>query len=177
MRDFSDEELLRIYKDTTGSQRQKAFDCLYLRYSESLAQYFFFALHKDHEKARDFVHDLFLKILESPDRFDTNQRFKSWIYKVASNMCKNEYRRSEVVNKFYDHLQRTIVNYTDLNECEIKLAESIKKLSQEQRSLIVLRFKIKLCIHEIAEICECPEGTIKSRLFYAVKELSKYYKG
>ncbi|MEA3451458.1 MAG: sigma factor-like helix-turn-helix DNA-binding protein, partial [Bacteroidota bacterium] len=47
---------------------------------------------------------------------------------------------------------------------------------QEKRSLIVLRFKLNLSIKEIANIYECPEGTIKSRLFKATKELSRLYK-
>ena len=176
MQGYSDEELIREFMNTNGSRRQKAFDCLYLRYSEPIAHYFFFALHRDYEKAKDFVHDLFLKLLESPDKFDATQPFKPWIYRVAANMCKNEYRKAEVVDKFMAHFQRTAVYYTGLNDAEIKLSESIKRLNQEQRSLIVLRFKINLSIKEMAEIFECPEGTIKSRLFYATKELSKYYK-
>jgi RNA polymerase sigma-70 factor (ECF subfamily) len=176
MQGYSDEELIQEFKMTNGSRRQKAFDCLYLRHAEPVAQYFFFALHRDYEKAKDFAHDLFLKLLEAPDRLDTNQPFKPWLYKVAANMCKNEYRKAEVVNKFRDHIQKTDRHYSILNEAEIMLSESIKKLDQEQRSLIVLRFKINLSIKEIAAIYECPEGTIKSRLFYTVKELSKHCK-
>jgi RNA polymerase sigma-70 factor (ECF subfamily) len=91
-------------------------------------------------------------------------------------MCRNDYRKSEVANRFNEYILKSIENYTVLNETEAKLAVCIKNLKQEQRSLIVLRFKIKLSIKEIARIFECPEGTIKSRLFYATKELSKNYK-
>jgi RNA polymerase sigma-70 factor (ECF subfamily) len=176
MQGFSDEELIREFKTANGSQRQKAFDCLYLRYAEPVTQYFFFAMNRNYEKSKDFTHDLFLKMLEAPERIDANFPFKPWLYKVAANMCKNEYRKAEVVNKFRDHIQKTDPHFSILNEIEIALSESIKKLNQEQRSLIVLRFKINLSIKEIAAINECPEGTIKSRLFYAVKELSKHYK-
>ena len=168
--------MIEIYKSTIGSRRQKAFDCLYSRYSEPLIQYFFFALNRDFEKAKDFVHDLFLKILELPDNFDTNLKFKPWFYRVASNMCKNEYRKLDVAKKFREHIQVTDINSFYLSENEVKLSESIKKLSREHRSLIVLRFKINLSVKEMAEIFQCPEGTIKSRLFHATKELSKHYK-
>jgi RNA polymerase sigma-70 factor (ECF subfamily) len=176
MQGYSDEELIQEFRTTNGSQRQKAFDCIYLRHAEPVAQYFFYALNRDYEKSKDFAHDLFLKLLEAPEKFDTNLPFKPWLYKVAANMCKNEYRKAEVVNKFRDHFQKTDPHFSILNETEILLNESIKKLNQEQRSLIVLRFKIELSIKEIAAIHECPEGTIKSRLFYAVKELSKHCK-
>lgn len=176
MQGYSDEELIQEFKTTNSSQRQKAFDCLYLRYAEPVTQYFFFAMNRDYEKSEDFTHDLFLKLLEAPEKIDANCPFKPWLYKVAANMCKNEYRKAEVVNKFRDHMQKTKPHFSILNETEIALSESIKKLNPEQRSLIVLRFKINLSIKEIAAIYECPEGTIKSRLFYAVRELSKHYK-
>jgi RNA polymerase sigma-70 factor (ECF subfamily) len=176
MQGFSDEELIQEFKTTNGSQRKKAFDCLYLRYAEPVIQYFYFTMNRDYEKSKDFAHDLFLKMLEAPEKIDANHPFKPWLYKVAANMCKNEYRKADVVNKFRDHIQKTDRHFSVLNDNEILLSESIKKLNQEQRSLIVLRFKINLSIKEIAAINECPEGTIKSRLFYAVKELSKHYK-
>lgn len=175
MQGFSDEKLVEVYRSTHGPRREKAFDCLYKRYSDAVRQYFYFALNRDHEKAKDFAHDLFLKILESPDKFNINQPFRPWLFRVASNMCKNEYRRLDVVNRFYEQEQIPSTYDTNLNEKQAKLSEGIKRLPMEKRSLIVLRLKINLSIKEIAEIYQCPEGTIKSRLFYALKELSKYY--
>ncbi|MBN2892493.1 MAG: sigma-70 family RNA polymerase sigma factor [Bacteroidales bacterium] len=176
MRNFSDEKLIEIYKTTTGSQKLKALNCLYLRYSDALKNYFFFALNYDTEKAKDFVHDTFMKIIESPEKFDTKLKFKPWIYKVASNLCKNDYRKLEIIKKHKQELENRVIQYTEIYENQRILSEAIKKLPQDKRALIVLRFKINLSIKEIAEIYECPEGTIKSRLFYATKELSKLYK-
>lgn len=176
MHNFSDEELISIYKNEPGSRRQKAFDCLYLRYSAPLTHYFYFALQKDYEKARDFFHDLFLKILETPDKFDSSRLFKPWIYRVASNMCLNEFRKASVASKFNDYILHSPASHTGTGEKQKELNKCIRRLSHDQRSLIVLRFKINLSIKEIAEIFECPEGTIKSRLFYATKELSNLYK-
>jgi RNA polymerase sigma-70 factor (ECF subfamily) len=81
-----------------------------------------------------------------------------------------------VVQKYHNHIIST--SHTSIldDETENALRICINKLSQEFRSLIVLRFKMKLTIKEIADIYECPEGTIKSRLFNATKELSKIYK-
>lgn len=177
MHKYSDEDLIDIYKSTKDGQGRKAFDCLYMRYSDTITQYFYFALYRDIEKAKDFVHDLFLKLLDSPEKFNSERKFKPWIFQVASNMCKNEFRKSEVSKKYVDHVKATKNEYLNIDESEQLLSDSIRKLSQEQRSLIVLRFKIRLSIKEIAEILECPEGTVKSRLFYATKELSKLYKG
>jgi RNA polymerase sigma-70 factor (ECF subfamily) len=91
-------------------------------------------------------------------------------------MCKNEFRDNKVIQKYNDHVISTTEPLVLIDETEKTLRKCINNLSQEQRSLIVLRFKMKLTVKEIAEIYECPEGTIKSRLFYAIQELSKLYK-
>ncbi len=176
MKSFTDEQLMNIFQTDRGSQKQVAFDCLYQRYSKAILQFFYFALKNDHAKAQDFVHDLFVKIIEKPNLFDLNQNFKAWIYRVASNMCKNEYRRSLINQKYYSYMTDARENIVVINDTEKKLHNCICRLSQEHRSLIALRFKMNLTVKEIAGIYECPEGTIKSRLFYATKELSKLYK-
>jgi RNA polymerase sigma-70 factor, ECF subfamily len=176
MQSFSDEQLMRIYQDEKDSQQQVAFDCLYHRYAKAILQFFYFSLNNDYAKAQDFLHDLFVKIIEKPGSFDSKQNFKAWIYRIASNMCKNEYRRSAINQKYYSHLENTAVNIVLESETEKKLHACICQLSQEYRSLITLRFKMNLTIKEMAGIYECPEGTIKSRLFYATKELTKLYK-
>jgi RNA polymerase sigma-70 factor, ECF subfamily len=176
MQHYSDEELITLYKTAGGNQRQKAFDCLYLRYVDGLKSYFFYTLGRDTEKAKDFVHDLFVKLLETPELFDAGRKFKPWIYRVATNMCNNEFRNRKVAARYEYHFRHSAGDTTYLNEQEIKLQDCIKKLNPEERSLIVLRFRINLRIKEIASIYNCAEGTVKSRLFYATKELTKLYK-
>jgi RNA polymerase sigma-70 factor, ECF subfamily len=176
MKSLTDEQLMEIYQRNKDGQEQIALDYLYNRYAKKMLNYFYFTLHNDYDKAQDFVHDLFIKIIEDRQKFDKNQFFKPWIYRVASNMCKNEFRSNKVLQKYKDHINSTSELITLNNETEKTLRKCINKISQEHRSLIVLRYKLKFTVKEIAEIYECPEGTIKSRLFYAIKELSKLYK-
>ena len=173
---LSDEQLIGIYRNDIDGQGQVAFACLYNRYASKMLNFFFFTLHNDYNKAQDFVHDLFLKIIEKNEQFDNNQFFKSWIYRIASNMCNNEFRSNKVVQKYNEHVLSESEHLTSENETINDLRKCMRELDQEQRSLIVLRFKMKLSVREIAEIYHCPEGTVKSRLFYATRELSKLYK-
>jgi RNA polymerase sigma-70 factor, ECF subfamily len=176
MDSLTDEQLMEVFMINKDGQGAFAFDHLYKRYAKRMVNYFYYSLWNDNEKAQDFLHDLFLKIIENKDKFDKNQSFQSWIYRVASNMCKNEFRSNEIAKKYQSHILHT----TDLVDGEQKLnsnlQEYINSLEPEQRSVIILRFKFDLAIKEIATILECPEGTIKSRLFYATKELSTMYK-
>jgi RNA polymerase sigma-70 factor (ECF subfamily) len=176
MQSLTDEQLMEIYQGNKDGQGTMALDYLYNRYSIPMFCFFYFSLHNDSDKAQDFMHDLFVRIIEKKHTFNNNQSFKAWIYRIASNICKNDFRSAKVIQKYISHILSTSEPIISNNETERILSECISKLRQEQRSIIVLRFKLKLTIKEIAEIYECPEGTIKSRLFYAIKELSKTYK-
>jgi RNA polymerase sigma-70 factor, ECF subfamily len=176
MQHLSDEQLIGFYQGNKGHKGQIAFTHLYNRYAKLMLNFFYFSLHYDYNKAQDLVQDLFVKILEKHHTFNNNQFFKSWIYKIASNMCNDEFRKNNVIKKYNDHIKSSLEIITLNSETERELRKCINDLNSEQRSLIVLRFKLKLSIKEIAHIYECPEGTIKSRLFYATKELSKLFK-
>lgn len=176
MQHLSDEQLIEIFKSNKEGKGRIAFTSLYNRYAKLMLNFFYFSLNNDYNKAQDFVQDLFVKILEKHHTFNNNQFFKTWIYKIASNMCINEFRRNSVIKKYNDHIKSSSEYITLNTEAEKELRKCITNLNTEHRSLIVLRFKLKLSIKEIAQIYECPEGTIKSRLFYATKELSKLYK-
>lgn len=176
MESFTDEQLISIYQNNKDGTAQVAFGILYERYAKQMLNFFYFALHYDNDKAQDFVHDLFLRIIEKNHTFNHNKLFKPWVYRIASNMCKNEYRSEKVVQKYNSHIMSASEPTESQNESENILHKCINELNQDQRSLIVLRFKMKLRIKEIADIYECAEGTIKSRLFYATRELSKIYK-
>jgi len=177
MESLTDEQLMELFRLDKDGQGAIAFDHLYNRYAKQMVNYFYYTLWKDYEKAQDFLHDLFLKIIQNKDKFDKNNSFKSWIYRIASNMCKNEFRNNKIKEKYQSHVLHTTSGVTDNEQLlESELQIYINSLKPEQRSLIILRFKFNFTIKEIADIYKCPEGTIKSRLFYATKELSTNYK-
>lgn len=84
-----------------------AFDELYLRYSKRLLGYFIRMLNFDKEKAQDSLHDVFLKVIEKPELFDRTKSFKTWVYTIAYNTCKNHYKHAGIVKQAYDELKST----------------------------------------------------------------------
>ncbi len=176
MESLTDEQLMELYRLDKDGQGAIAFDHLYNRYAKRMVNYFYYSLWKDYDKAQDFLHDLFLKIIENKDKFDKNHSFQAWIYRIASNMCKNEFRSNEINKKYQSHVSQTTSIADNEQKIKSEFQIYINSLEPEQRSLILLRFKFNLTIKEIANIFECSEGTIKSRLFYATKELSMKYK-
>ena len=91
-RSCSDEDLMR----RIGQGDEQAFDHLYQRYSGKMLSYFYRLLNQEEEKAQDMLQDLFMKLVEKPHLFDPSKRFSTWLYAIASNMVKNEYRSREV---------------------------------------------------------------------------------
>lgn len=173
-KNYSDEELMQSIK----SGKEAAFDELYARYADKLYGYFYKMLWQDDEKANDFTQEVFLKIIEKPHLFDVSKRFSTWVFTMANNLCKNEYRKNTNQQKAYNgfsYLQEELTEYDFKkmdNELFInKINEAIETLDDSQKSCFLLRYKEELSIKEISEIENCPEGTVKSRIHHATKKI------
>ena len=174
---LTDEELMKAL--SKGDQR--AFDELYKRFYAQLLGYFKNMLWGDREKAEDMVHDIFAKIIKNPDYFDTNRSFRTWLFSVASNMCKNEYKKQEVrkgtisgIDQFYSISDKgvDVLNEVQMSHFGSQFEKSMEELKSEHQEVFSLRHMDGLSIKEIAEVLEINEGTVKSRLFYATKYLA-----
>lgn len=176
---LTDEALMLLVKKSNN----KAFDELYNRYSKKILNFFYKKLFQDKEKANDFLQDLFLKIIEKSNYFDDEKRFSTWIYTMAYNMCKNEYRtldiRVNMIGEFaIDGFLELptfskFVNKYDSDYFMNCLNSELENLSEKHKQTFELRHKDFLSINEISILMECSEGTVKSRLYYSIKELSK----
>ena len=176
----SDEELMVLI--TKG--KEKAFNELYERYSKKLFLFFYQKLYQDNNKAQDLLQDLFLKIIENGKSFDYTKKFSSWIYSIAYNMCKNEYRDNQTEKNKIRHISTENIksnyllenivddnsaNFTLFKRC---LNDELEKLDEKHSLTFTLKHQDNLSIKEISEIMNCSEGTVKSRLFYTTKKLS-----
>lgn len=173
----TDEELYILF---VGGNN-KAFEQLYTRYSKRILHFMFKMLNNDEEQAQDFLQDIFMKIVERPELFDTSKSFKSWVFMVAANKCKNEYRKSKLIEVDADTVMlndheadyKSLLAQIDSEVFKKQLKIELNRLSQEHKTVFILRFKEQFTVKEIADITECSEGTVKSRIHYGVKKLAK----
>ena len=171
----SDEELMIFI----SKGKEEAFNEIYKRYSKKMLFFFYSKLYKDQERANDFLQELFLKIIENPQYFDSSKSFSTWVYAVANNMCKNEYRKKDTITSGYDLdiiLEKETSDYIDKQDTVLfnkELQNQLDNLEDSKRTTFVLRFQQHLSIKEISQIMECSEGTVKSRIFYSLKILSE----
>ncbi|MDX1912821.1 MAG: sigma-70 family RNA polymerase sigma factor, partial [Saprospiraceae bacterium] len=157
-----------------AGRNERAFAVLYDRYGPRMYRYFYRMLWRDKEKAADFTQELFLKIIEKPHLFDPERNFRTWLYSLAINLCKNEYRRPqmpEFPRETPDLWDDSLPEWIDQAVFDSCLRKGIDNLNEAQRQCFVLRFQEELSVAEIAQIVACPEGTVKSRLHHAVRQL------
>jgi RNA polymerase sigma-70 factor (ECF subfamily) len=177
---ITDEELmLHICAGEVG-----AFDEIYKRYAKRLLGYFIRMLNYDKCLAEDALQDVFVKLAEFPEKFDGSRQFKTWIFSIASNQCKNIYRHKCVVAECQNELGylfscsesnsfTAIASKIDACEFRTLLDEALKSLPRERKEAFILRFQEDKSISEIAHIQNCPEGSVKSRLHYTIKILEE----
>ena len=173
-RNRSDVELMQLIV----SGDQGAFGELYRRYKDRMYYYFYRMLGNCEETANDFLQDIFLKIIDKPELFNPDYLFKKWIYSVAHNMCKNEYRKRESRKTvLQDTFPEELIDETNLDDDKSRWIEiafrEINGLSEKSREILLLKYRENFSLEEIVEILKLPKGTVKSRLFYARNELSK----
>lgn len=158
---------------------QAAFGELYSRYKDRMYYYFYRMLGNSAEHANDFLQELFMKLIEKPERFNPDYPFATWFYSVANNMCKNEYRRREVRQEYQvAEVHEIQVDYPDDStiapqQLIEKIFVTLDQLGEEHRSAFLLRYREGFSVRDVAEILELPEGTVKSRLHYARKILAE----
>ncbi|MEM7040671.1 MAG: RNA polymerase sigma factor, partial [Bacteroidota bacterium] len=160
--------------------RQRALAELYDRYNEALRHFFFRMTGQDAERARDFTQDLFVKVSENAARFDTHRNFRTWLYHLAHNMCKNHYRHEAVrrtAQNYFEGAEATlpsapILAQLDAEIFRTRIDQCLALLDTERRAAFLLRHREGLSLREIADIQQCPLGTVKSRLHHAHRFLA-----
>lgn len=156
----------------------KAFSELYDRYNERLLYYFYRMLGKDKELAQDFLQELFYKVIDKTHLFNPQKKFSTWLFSIAHNMCKNEYRNRNV-RSVIEAVENTDIFFA--NEEEYigetigveQVFDCLAQFNEEQQTAFLLKYREGLSIDEISEVLNLPIGTVKSRLFYTRKKIQQ----
>lgn len=172
---YSDQDVwsMFVHKD------KHAFQWLYEKYKRPLYGFFYKRLFQDKELAKDATQNLFLKIIEKKESFKKEYPFKTWLFTIANNMCKNQYRRRENEKVFQLRPLESvrIENKVDQEQFEKTFQNVLLELREDQRTIFLLRYETHLSIKEIATIVQVPEGSVKSSLFYSIKKIAKVLQG
>ncbi len=163
-----------------------AYDELVKRYQERIYATIYH-MTSNHEDANDLAQEAFIKAFQALKSFKGGSTFYTWLYRIAVNKTINFLKQRK--NKHHLSLndldfntehnpdlvalisEKTPHRDAGLAELQKKLNESLLKLSEPHRMVVVLHDVQGVSHEEIAEIMACNIGTVRSRLFYARQQL------
>ena len=159
------------------SGEYQAFDLLVLKYQSRLISTAF-KFVKDVQIAEDVVQDSFIKAYKALESFREDSSFYTWIYRITVNTSKNflvsKKRKSELLNSDLSEEAsyeiEPVETYSPedfLQATQLKkvITETIDQLGEDTRTALTLRELDGLSYEQIAEVVNCPVGTVRSRIF------------
>ena len=147
---------------------------------------------KNHEDANDVMQETFIKVYQSIHTFRHEAAFETWVYRIAVNEALNFVKRRErrresplatmEESNFHPDVRQ---KYEMANDPQIQaeqaelqhwVTKAVNSLSPKHRIVVILHELEGLTHAEIASILNCSEGTVRSRLHYARKQLRSLLK-
>jgi len=175
-------ELDQVLVERAQQGDKKAFGMLVEKYHRKLGR-LLSRMIRDQAEVEDVVQESFIKAYRALHNFRGDSAFYTWLYRIGINTAKNylvsQGRRPQVlqeveiedVENFEDgNEMRTMETpETELMTKEIAqtVNETVASLPEELRTAITLREMEGLSYEEIADVMQCPIGTVRSRIFRA----------
>ena len=170
-----DLDLGLVKRAKTGDYR--AFDLLVLKYQSRLISTAF-KFVKDQQIAEDLVQDSFIKSFKSIGAFREDSTFYTWIYRITVNTSKNylvsKKRKDELLQTDISKEENYVIEPIDkdtpeglfhANQLHKVIIESLNGLGEDTKTALTLREFDGLSYEQIAEVVNCPVGTVRSRIF------------
>ena len=183
----SDEDRVLVERAQKGDT--VAFDELVVKHSPRLYG-LVYHMTSNHEDTNDLLQEIFAKAYRSLKRFRGKSSFYTWIYSISVNMSLNFLKKRGRQRKMSlddidagvqftdEYLEATAGTTPDqevnIHELQERLNMAMQQLSEDHRAVVAM-FDIQGMPHaEISRILGVSEGTVRSRLFYAHRQLQNY---
>lgn len=169
----NDEDLMLAY----AKGQPEAFDELFARYGRKIYNLFLRAL-RNTETAGDLVQETFLRVIEARKRYQPTRTFASWLYTIAMNLLRDQFRRSKR-QRVIEELSETSLEMrvpepeVELSERRAAVQKAVHALPEEQREVVLLAKYQGLSYAEIAAILGISAAAAKQRAYRALKTLQE----
>jgi RNA polymerase sigma-70 factor (ECF subfamily) len=139
------------------------------------------AITHDERMAEDILQEVFLRVNRYADSFDQAQPFEPWLYRITVNLSYSWTNRAKRwVHFFQDAIERLKASSRrdpervaeDREQLEL-LRRAIDRLPDSHRVVVILYYLEGLSVSKVAYALGVPEGTVKSRLYYAREKLRR----
>jgi RNA polymerase sigma-70 factor (ECF subfamily) len=132
----------------------------------------------DHSQAEDLVQDVFIEAVSSIHRFRGNSSLYTWLHSILLNLVRHH--RRDTKRMVYDNelayqeqspAPEAGPDPLDLHEAATELTRALRCLSDAHREVLILRYYERMKINDMARCLGVSEGTVKSRLHYAIEQM------
>ncbi len=139
------------------------------------------AITHDERMAEDILQEVFLRVNRYADSFDQTQPFEPWLYRITVNLSYSWINKAKRWVSFFQNAierlkapsKRDPERVTEGREQRELLRRAINGLPDSHRVVVILYYLEGLSVNEVAYALGVPEGTIKSRLYYAREKLKR----
>jgi len=172
----SDEDLMLSCRDGD----EGAFEVLYHRYEKPIFS-FIYRIVMSAADAEELCQETFFKVVRAKKKYQVSGKFKTWLFRIALNLCHDRLRRM----KFRSYisldapmfskerqdiqLQKSIFDTSsdprkqaETDEMKTLVRRAFTILAEQERIVVILREYHALKFAEIADVMNCPVGTVKS---------------
>jgi RNA polymerase sigma-70 factor, ECF subfamily len=162
----------RLRTDSTG----EALRALYRAYAGELLGFALNAL-SDRETAEEIVQETFTRAWRHANRYDPARgSVRTWLYQIARHAIIDARRRASarpVAAPGAAEALEDVAGGPSIDQAMLgwQVAAALDRLSPEHRQVIRLAHVRGMSVRDIAEVCGLPEGTVKSRTWYALRSL------
>jgi len=168
----TEQELLQLARQGQDA----AWEALVHQHQEPIFRLAYLLLG-DPDDAQDIAQDAFIRAYQALERFDAQRPLRPWLLRIVSNLARNR-RRSigrylAAMTRFSQENPDAYRTYDKPFEDEESAAlwQAIQKLKHHAREVIYLRYFLEMTEAEMAGVLGVAQGTVKSRLHRALKEL------
>jgi RNA polymerase sigma-70 factor (ECF subfamily) len=175
--------MLRVKEGDEG-----AFRALFRKHSPRVLQ-FMRRYVGDDAVADELTQDVFVQVFKARGRYRPDARFSTWLYTIATNLCRNELRRAEHqvrvrpqkteqeegASEFEpaDAGSASVEDEVAARELEARLRSALARLPGKQRAALLLSRVDGLAYRDVGTVLQCSEGAVKALLFRATHSLRR----
>ena len=181
--DVNERIALLVTEIQNGNER--AFDELY-RLTSQKAYYVALEFVKNEDDVQDILQESYIKALSKIKELGKPESFQCWLNQIVANKSKDFLKKKKPMlfeaeeNEVYEVLPDEDTSFSpeenlDQNELQQTVMEVLDELNEEKRACVLMMYFEELSVSEIAETLEIPEGTVKTRLFSARKDLKEKF--
>ncbi len=167
-----------VWLQQIAAGNRDAFEKLYGEYQKRLFRYFV-RMVSSAEAAEELTNDVLVEVWKKAGEFRGLSKVSTWIFGIAHHKAMNAYRSRKpgTVDIEAAANEADPGDTPEQSAAQVNLKEKIKRalqrLSPEHREVMELTFTNGLSYQEISDIMQCPVNTVKTRMFYAKKQLQE----